>query len=478
MFKTIRWKLIVSSLLAIGLPLALFAQLLSQQLWQFYLNQLEQELRTKAHVIADAAAPILSPRTPDDPDGLRHMVDRWRRYSSMRVTIVDEAGLIRAATVTDDVGGKFQESRRPGLTSALQGDENATVWKNPRYALEDTMYANIPVREGEAVIGAVRVAYTLTEIRAGVRRIQVALTAGFTLYSVLVLVLTLFLAGTIARPLEQLKESATRLGTGELDHRANVKGTQEVVELGTTLNSMAERLQHLEGMRRQYVSNVSHELRTPLAAIRGLAETLIQHGRSDPALLDRYLPRIVAQTDRLARLATQLLDLAQIESGNIIWQKEAVSLQELAADVVATLAPAAEAKRVRLVSEVPLLPEVHADRDRLIQVLVNLSDNALRHTPAGGEVRLAGAATGERVELAVSDTGEGIPAEHLPHLFNRFYRVDASRSRRSGGSGLGLSIVREILEAHGGGVTVESRPGEGTTFRLWLPVGDLTKDDG
>lgn len=470
MFKTIRWKLIVSSLLVVGLPLALFSQILTHQLWTFYLNQLDQELKARALVIAEAAAPILSPTTPDDPGELKRIVDRWRRYSRMRVTVIDRSGTIRAATVLEDVGRPVDEERRPGVTAALRGEQNGLVWKNPRYAFEDTMYANIPVTEGTSVIGAVRVAHTLTEIQSGVRWIRLALGGGLAAYSVLVLALTFLLAGTIARPLEQLKESATRLGTGELEHRASVKGTQEVVELGTTLNSMAERLQHLEGMRREYVSNVSHELRTPLAAIRGMAETVMEHGASDPALVERYLPRTVAQTDRLARLATQLLDLAQIESGNILSDRQPVGPQEIAAEVTATLAPAAEQKGVRVHNLVPLLPVVSGDRDRLVQVLINLVDNAVRHTPEGGEVRLEGRQLDGRVELLVIDSGEGIPEEHLPNLFTRFYRVDSSRNRRSGGSGLGLSIVREIVEAHGGSVEVESRPGEGTTFRVVLPA--------
>lgn len=468
--NTIRWRLIASSLLAIGIPLLLFAVVLTTLLWRFYLGQLEQELQTKALVIADAVQPILSPSSPDDDLRLATIVGRWRRYSRMRVTVVDGRGTIRAATVQEDVGSRFNEERRPGLSRALSGEINATVWKNPRYGFEDTMYANLPVFEGASVIGAVRVAYTLTEIQSNVRRIQGTVAAGFGIYAALVVVFTLALARTIARPLEQLQESAQVLASGDLSHRVTVRGGLEVTELGATLNRMAERLQHLEGMRRQYVANVSHELRTPLAVLRGMIETLLQYGKGDPALLDRYLPRMLGQTDRLARLAAQFLDLAQIESGNLLGELEPVRLREVAEEVLQTCHPRASARGVTLrIESAEELPPVQADRDRLVQVLLNLVDNAVRHTPEGGSVTVCLGAGPDRVSIQVRDTGEGIPEEHLPRLFERFYRVDASRSRKSGGTGLGLSIVRQIVEAHGGSIGVESRPGVGTTFRVDLP---------
>jgi signal transduction histidine kinase len=219
------------------------------------------------------------------------------------------------------------------------------------------------------------------------------------------------------------------------------------------------------------VSNVSHELRTPLASIRGMAETLWIHGESDPDLRERYLPRIVSQTDRLARLATQLLDLAQIESGNLIGRFEPVSLQSVVADAMQDCASGADERGVRLVDRVPPdLPPVRGDRDRLVQVFLNLVDNAIRYTPEDGSVEVAATVMDDAVQATVRDTGEGIPEEELPHIFERFFRVDRSRSRRGGGTGLGLSIVRDIVHAHQGSIRVDSVPGEGTCFRLVFPL--------
>jgi signal transduction histidine kinase len=469
---TIRWKLIAGSLLAIGIPLLAFAFLLSRLLWGFYVDQLREELNAKAYVVAEAVAPILAPDTPDDPEELTRMVDLWRRYSQMRVTVIDSQAVVRAATTTEDVGQTISEERRPGMLLALQGEANDTQWRSPNFGYEDTLYVNVPVQHRERLVGAVRVAYSLTQIQQNIGRIQAALLAAGAAYAALIIALTFGLAGSIARPVEALNRSAERFAAGDLDHRAEVGGTREVVALGQTLNQMAARLHQLEGLRRQYVSNVSHELRTPLAAIRGMAETLLTHGETDPDLRGRYLPRIVSQTDRLARLASQLLDLAQIESGNLLHRLEPVSVASVLDEVLSTCHEGAEQRGVRLVTDVPeSLPLVPMDRDRMVQVLLNLVDNALRYTPMGGSVSVAARHGGGELAVSVRDTGKGIPPEHLPHLFERFYRVDPARTSRAGGTGLGLAIVKQIVEAHEGRIDVESTPGVGTTFTVTLPAG-------
>ncbi len=466
-FRTIRWRLILGSLAVTVVPLAGFAWVFTTLLWTFFTTHLETELRERAGVLSDAAAEDFAGGEP-----VHELVESWGRYSSVRIVIVDRAGIVQAASTPALVGTPIDDDRQPGLRDALRGEDNSTVWRSPNFAYEETMYVNVPARRDGQVVGAVRMAHSLGQVQSEVDGIRSALFGAFLVYVGVLLVAMAWLSRTIAAPVEQLQRDALRLAAGDFERPIPLRpGPLEVEALVRTLNQMTARLAHLEGMRRQYVSDVSHELRTPLASIRAITETLIAHGRSDPELADRYLPRIVTHTNRLARLATQLLDLAQIESGNLLGRRASVPLGPVVEEVVQTVADAALARGVEIVVDVaPDLPEVFADRDRLVQVFLNLVDNAIRHTPEAGTVAVRLRQRGHEVVGEVADTGIGMAPEHLPRLFDRFYRVEQARTARQGGSGLGLAIVKQIVDKHGGRIDVESAPGVGTTFRVMLPA--------
>ena len=221
-------------------------------------------------------------------------------------------------------------------------------------------------------------------------------------------------------------------------------------------------------MRRDFISNISHELRTPLASLKALTETLQNGALADPDAGPRFLGRINAEVDALTQMAQELLDLSKIESGQV-----ALVLRKV--DPLAVLKSAADRMRlqaeragVNLTVETVASPTVQADAARLEQVLVNLIHNAVKFTRRGGAVTLSASVDGESVIFAVRDTGVGIPADDLPRIFERFYRVD--KSRTGSGTGLGLSIAKHIVEAHGGRIWAQSREGEGSAFFFSIPV--------
>ena len=228
-------------------------------------------------------------------------------------------------------------------------------------------------------------------------------------------------------------------------------------------------IRRLETVRRDFVANVSHELKTPLTVVNGFAETLRDESVS-AELRARFVETILSNTQRMQRLVDDLLDLSRIESGGWRPSPSTVDTAALAAEALAAVADAARAKGVTLAQAIdPGASEVRADAMAMRQVLANLVNNALRHTAAGGSITVFSEPGETGVVIGVRDTGSGIPAEHLPRIFERFYRVDASRSRAEGGTGLGLAIVRHLVEGHGGRVTAESRVGVGTTMRVILP---------
>ncbi len=228
------------------------------------------------------------------------------------------------------------------------------------------------------------------------------------------------------------------------------------------------RLYELEQTRRDFVSNVSHELRTPLSSISLMIETILETG-SDVEAVELFLPRIKREIDRMVQLVHDLLDLTRAEAGRLRLRREAVDLGSVASNIVKTFEPRAAQSRVTLRLDADAT-RIDGDPDRLAQVLVNLIDNALRHTPADGTVTVAVRASDGGATLVVRDTGVGIPYNDLPHLFERFYVVNRSRAREYSGTGLGLSIVKQIVEAHGGMVTADSDFGLGATFTCAFPV--------
>jgi signal transduction histidine kinase len=222
-------------------------------------------------------------------------------------------------------------------------------------------------------------------------------------------------------------------------------------------------------VRRDFVANVSHELKTPLTSISGYAETLASE-QTDPETTHRFLTVILSNARRMQRLVDDLLDLSRIESGR--WQPSPEPLEAalVAREVWALLADRAAQKQVHFeIRTGPGSEMIFIDADALRQVLSNLFDNALRYTPAGGQITLETSRENGGVALRVRDTGSGIPNEHLPRIFERFYRADPHRSREEGGTGLGLAIVRHLIEAHGGHVSAESDLGAGTVVSCWLP---------
>ncbi len=292
-------------------------------------------------------------------------------------------------------------------------------------------------------------------------------------------VLASLVSRQILSPVKALGTAANRLGRGDLSIRADSRGPAEIQELADSFNRMAGSLQSAEAQRRSLVADVAHELRTPLANIQGYLEA-VRDGLLEAN--EQTIDTIHGQVLHLGRLVEDLRLLDLTEGGLLPLDLAPDSLPEVVGRSVNAARPRAEAKGIQLEYDEPEEPVLALmDRTRIAQVVSNLLDNALQHTPEGGQVEVSLALLeGGRVRVAVTDNGEGIPEEDLQRVFDRFYRVDSSRSRASGGAGLGLTIVKRLVEAHGGNVGAES-PAQGGT-RVWFELarfsGDPSSDDG
>lgn len=287
--------------------------------------------------------------------------------------------------------------------------------------------------------------------------------------------LSLFVSRQVVAPIREMMLASQRIAEGNYDERVNVPThpardeLDELAQLALTFNQMAAKLEQTEAMRRQLIGDVAHELRTPLTTLKGSIEGLIDEIL--PAEVQTF-QQIYQEADRLERLVNDLQELSRVESGAFTLKRKEIDLVQVIQTTQERLRRQFEEKDVGLKIDLPAdLPLVFADEDRLGQILLNLVGNALQYTPSGGEVTIQAKVKGSEVEVAVADTGIGISAEHLPHLFNRFYRVDKSRSRAGGGSGIGLTIARHLVEAHGGRIWAESAGlQKGSVFRFTLPL--------
>jgi two-component system heavy metal sensor histidine kinase CusS len=313
---------------------------------------------------------------------------------------------------------------------------------------------------------------SLAETEATIAEFDRLVAAGALAFLLLAFAGGLFLSRQAFRPVSESIRAARRLDARNLSERLPLTGAgDELDELAGTINGLLDRLAAYHSQIIRFTADASHELRSPLAAMRAAVEVALQLQR-EPEDYRNVLASLGEQCERLTALVNGLLLLARADAGDIAIRRETVDLSALASDVAEMFDPLADERGIRLAVECSRPVLVAGDPSRLRQLVTNLLDNAIRFTDPGGSVALRVAGVADRAVLRVTDTGTGIPAEHLPHIFERFYQADAARA--SGGGGLGLSICRWIVEAHGGTIEVESGESKGTEFTVTLPQSPAT----
>jgi signal transduction histidine kinase len=327
--------------------------------------------------------------------------------------------------------------------------------------------SSIKIKLGVVILAAVLV--TIAVVAVGVRA-GLPLAVGGVAAGALALGMVQFLARGMTSPLREMAAAAQAMAKGDYDRRVTATSRDEVGELARAFNKMASELAEVDRMRRDLVANVSHELRTPISALQAVLENLVDG--VEPANRDTF-EAMLRQVERLGRLVSQLLDLSKLESGAVPLQRSAFEVRPLVEQVVQdtrlhSVQRANAAVHLSVAVE-PANLKMEADQERIHQVLANLVDNAVRHSPPGGQVIVRAAESDAGVALEVADDGPGIPEDEATRVFERFYRSDLARSNSDGGSGLGLAIARWIVDLHGGDIWVEPRSPRGCRMRVVVP---------
>ena len=398
------------------------------------------------------------------------------------MAVVEETGLSRVL-VTDSAGQVLYDTRETlgavgkytfysEIVQALEGcDAFSCSYRDGAFRSR----AASPVLYQNRIIGSVY-AYEYdteqAELLEGLQSNLLKLSAGI---AAAVVLLSFILSRMLTRKISALLTGIRKVREGAYEHRTHIPGRDEIAQIGEEFNSLTDRLQTTETLRRRFVSDASHELKTPLAAIRLLTDSILQTDNMDMETVRDFVTDIGSEAERLSRITEDLLRLTRLDS-NQVDPPEVVEVAPVLEQVMRMMSLLAQEKGTELTCQTGGDCRVLATKGEVHQVIYNLTDNAVKYSGSHGSVRVELRRDGNDVVLTVADNGPGIPEEDLPRVFERFYRVDKARSRQTGGSGLGLAIVRAIINRNRGEIQVDSCPGKGTAFTVTFPMFDTEVD--
>ncbi|WP_421383522.1 ATP-binding protein [Bacillus salacetis] len=452
----IKQRLVWSYLLLIVLTVMLFEVLLLSALRFYYVEGVKQTLGDQGSMFASFYEQELLEGTFMEKAPV--LLQRYNFLIDAQVQIYDSSGTLLADTHEKMTGNSRapddMEAALRGQTGYFTGDMND----------EKILSISQPLKVNDTVSGGIRMVTSMEQINQVFKQSLTALLLIGLFVILIAAAISYFVARTITKPLATITSSAEQMAAGHFSARIPLKQEDELGKLADTLNFMASEIEKHERLKNEFIASVSHELRTPLTSVKGWAITL--QSMSEDSFFREGLDIISTESDRLSGMLSELLDLSRLSAGKIEYKFQRVNISQLLQGVVSQLSPRAARQGVRLVTEITGAEIVWGDPDRLKQVFLNILDNSLKFTPAGGMVTTSIFLQGDHILIELSDTGEGIPDEDIPLVLDKFYKGKSKAS----GTGLGLAICREIIDAHHGTFKLESQAGIGTTIKVNLPA--------
>jgi len=435
------------------------------------LDRNEHDLELQAQLIANALRDPIEHSDEADHGGGRSLdalIASYAQGVNGRITLVDAQ--LNVVLSSDNAVPTRVAENASELVAARNGMFQPTIRMDAWQHAERLFVAAPVMGEHGQAISFVQLSIPMEPILVEMRETWLSFLAIGLAVLLGTVIASVVIARQIAVPVQKLTTTSEQIAAGRLDERVSPAGPGEVRRLGMAFNRMTEHVQEMIVQQRAFVDNAAHELRSPLTSIRLRIEMLQTRGRDNPELAQRYLGQMEREVGHLQRMVDLLLALASVESREQPAPKTPVDLAPILYDVADGMSEMVQQAGLTLQTDIPEhLPSVQANPDQMAILVRNLIDNSIKYSPRGGTILLTAKTAPDEIEIQVVDTGVGIPAEALPHIFDRFYRVDASHSRAQGGAGLGLSLVRAIAEAHGGRIDAQSRVNAGSTFTVFLP---------
>ncbi|GIM27349.1 sensor histidine kinase [Clostridium polyendosporum] len=487
MKKSLFRRLISTYVLVIFLSIVIVSSVFYIFFNNYYLGAKEQQLFTQGREISKVLSPLIKNKEQGEIDKI---IEVYNRVNVSHMWVTNKAGhLISGFSDIKNAENLCVDNEQ--VLRAIKGEE-VTNRRNIKYGNEPVLSVALPIYVDGDVQGVIYVCNPLSEINSSIlQALRFVIFAGGIAITIVAFV-SYFISKTITKPIKEITEISLEMASGNFVKRANVTSTDEIGKLGNTFNYMIGRLDDtlkaledeknkmikIERMQREFVANASHELRTPLTSVRGYLEAMLDgviRGKEEER---KYLRIILSETLRMHRLVNSLLDLSRIESGQIKVNKRKLAIGYIVERIITKLKPLIEDQQLGLeVSISKGLPLVLGDEDLIEQVLINYIANAVRFTPVGGKLSVKAESDENKVKIHIIDTGIGILEEDLSKVWKRFYKINEARPLSKEGAGLGLSLVKEIMELLGGEAWVESIPGKGSTFSFSLSVYEKSMDE-
>lgn len=459
----------VTYLVLVVLPVGILGARVMYALEDYSRMVSEQSLAGHARLVQDRVETEL---TRGDPTHLMSLCDQISRQIGARITLIGRDGKV----VVDSFSGGDAELAPAAHHSRVPSGRGCMLC-HAEAASVGSQEQTVAISDATGRVTAARISastFDQARVASKIRRMVLATTVVAMFLAIL---LALRFSQQLSAPIIRMSGMASEIAEGNFQQRIEVRGRDELSRLASSFNLMADRLRttisniaHERDSLREFISNASHQLRTPVAAVRALVDVLREAEHDEPQVREEFLASLDEEVDRLTTRLNEILDVQKFEADLEHRRRRPIELSRVARQVLAELYPAANRRSIRISHDIPEGLIVLGEEQQLEQVLANLLDNAIQYTPEGGAVVVTARRGYDYVSTTVADSGMGIDAEDLPRIFDRFYRGERARHTQPNGTGLGLNIVKEIVEAHGGRIRVESEPGKGARFTFTLPT--------
>ncbi len=460
--KSITKRWIINNLGVVFLALLVIEMAFIYAIRSYYYSSAKQYLVSKINAVTSVLSIHSQDNAANFSTEMRNMLETFNEKDKIELMAINSKGRV----VLTSSGFSPDESRiMPDYEEAIDSGEGYYVGKISDN--EKIMAVCVPISSINGEYSAVRMVTSLTDIDDAIKNYIIAITVVCTAILFIIITTGLFFAGSIVKPIRQISAIARRFAMGDFSVRIKNSSDDEIGELCTAINNMADELSTAEAMKNEFISSVSHELRTPLTAIKGWAETLMYDGENNSATMKKGVGVIVGETERLSQMVEELLDFSRMQSGHFTLRSADMDVLAELGDAVLIYSDKARRDNIKIIYDEPeMLPFVFGDKNRIHQVFINIIDNAVKYSSAGDCVTITAEHSGSSVIITVADTGCGIKESDLSKVKTKFYK--ANHTKR--GSGIGLAVADEIITMHGGSLDIKSREGEGTTVVITLPA--------